>query len=205
MRTKPNVAASASCQCKSTMFESSNLTGTPQLDYEAWRALVREACGGEPGVLQPNDFAGWIRSLSICGFAADATRVHCGRPTANLGRNAYRIERTYLDVRRAGMDHYNALFQIEGGSVIIQNDQTIELAAGGAALVGMTRPLNLSSYTSGQWLILLLPRRSLVSHLGFEPPGGLHGRGGTRAGRLLSHFVQDSIDDGELMSARADA
>jgi AraC-like DNA-binding protein len=41
-----------------------------------------------------------------------------------------------------------------------------------------------------------LPRQSLVSHLGFEPKGGIYRRGGTLAGRLLFDVIQEA-DKGE--------
>jgi AraC family transcriptional regulator, positive regulator of tynA and feaB len=56
---------------------------------------------------------------------------------------------------------------------------------------------------SEQWLALYLPRQAMISHLGFEPQGGLHGRGGTLAARGLRRFVLDSIEDEEPMSPRA--
>jgi len=43
---------------------------------------------------------------------------------------------------------------------------------------------------------LLLPRRSLVSHLGFEPRGGLYRRGGTAAGRLLLDLIRNPGEGG---------
>src|SRR5437868_1218308 len=43
---------------------------------------------------------------------------------------------------------------------------------------------------------LLLPRRSLVSHLGFEPRGGHYRRNGTAAGRLLLDLIRNS-EEGE--------
>jgi len=39
---------------------------------------------------------------------------------------------------------------------------------------------------------LLLPRQSLISHLGFEPRGGVYRRGGTAAGRLLLDLIRSS-------------
>jgi AraC-like DNA-binding protein len=43
---------------------------------------------------------------------------------------------------------------------------------------------------------LNLPRQSLVSHLGFEPTGGLYRRGGTPTARLLFDLIRQ-IDNGE--------
>jgi AraC family transcriptional regulator, positive regulator of tynA and feaB len=53
-----------------------------------------------------------------------------------------------------------------------------------------------------QWLIPDLPRRSLISHLGFEPQGGASRCGGTRAGRALLDLVQGADEgDESLLSA----
>ena len=59
------------------MLESGAFAGTPQLDYETWRALVRSEYGDE-NVSEPNVFAAWRRPLSVCGFIAAATRIECG-------------------------------------------------------------------------------------------------------------------------------
>jgi len=48
----------------------------------------------------------------------------------------------------------------------------------------------LSRFRSTQWLTLRLPRKSVRSHLGFEPLGGV-GRHGTRISRLLFDLIHD--------------
>ena len=183
------------------MLKSGDFAGTPQLDYETWRALVRSEYGDEK-VSEPKVFAAWRRPLSVCGFVAAATKIQCG--AMGLG-NAYRIGRTHRDVRRAGLEDYRAVFQAAGRSTMNQNDEAVELAAGDIALVDMGRPWTFSSNGSAQWLFLQLPRQRLISHLGFEPQGGLHGRGGTLATRLLYQLVRDAVEDQASLSASAGA
>jgi AraC-like DNA-binding protein len=52
---------------------------------------------------------------------------------------------------------------------------------------------------------LLLPRQSLVSHLGFEPRGGHYRRSGTPAGRLLLDLILNSEDGEGSMLSPADS
>jgi AraC family transcriptional regulator, positive regulator of tynA and feaB len=155
------------------MLESSDFAGTPRLDYEAWRDLTRSAYWGDPEVSKPNAFAGWKRYLSVCGFPVAATKIRCGQ---DFGYDTLRVERTQREVRRAGVGDYRALFQLSGRSAWIQNDQAVELAGNGAVLVDMNRPLTIFSNGNVQWLSLQLPRQPLVSHLGFEPQGGVYAR-----------------------------
>jgi AraC family transcriptional regulator, positive regulator of tynA and feaB len=177
------------------MLESADFVGTPQLDFEAWGAFLRSNCGDQPEVIEPSAFAGWMRRLSVCGLAAAAMKIQCGFAAMDLGRNAYRSERTHRDVRLAGVDYYYAVFQVASRSAIIQNDQAVQLAVGDVALFDAARPARCFA-NNAQWLGLQLPRQSLVSHLGFEPQGGLYARGGTPAARLLFDLVRN-VDKGD--------
>jgi AraC-like DNA-binding protein len=104
------------------------------------------------------------------------------------------------------VEHYYALFQVSGKSVMTQNDQTVQLAAGDVVLVDAARPVTyFRNDISAQWLSLRLPRRSLISHLGFEPQGGSCRRGGTPAGRLLFDLVRDADTDHGLPFSSADS
>jgi AraC-like DNA-binding protein len=78
------------------------------------------------------------------------------------------------------------------------------MAVGDIAFIDSARPLTFHNDGHEQWLSLQLPRRPLISYLGFEPHGGLRGHSGTRAGRMLSKFVLDTGDDEEAMSASAE-
>jgi AraC family transcriptional activator of tynA and feaB len=168
------------------MHPRGNFLSPPELTFESWRALLR-SLGGRYNLeeVDPKVFAGWVRPQSVCGFEA-----------IDLGCNAPRIERTHRDIRLDGMEHYYALFQFAGQSKMIQNDQAVVLDVGDVALVDSTRPVTyLTDQTPGQWLSLHLPRKSLVSHLGLEPQGGLRRRDGTLAGRLLFNLVLDTVNN----------
>lgn len=165
------------------MFQADNVSGASQLDFGAWRDLLRTFCGryNAEGT-EPNAFTGWVRAASVCGFTA-----------MDIGCNAQRIERTHRDARLDGVDHYFVLFQVAGQSAMIHNGQAVQLAAGDVAFVDAARPATyFANDGSDTWntVTLDLPRQSLVSHLGFEPQGGLYRRGGTSAGRLLFNLIR---------------
>jgi AraC-like DNA-binding protein len=183
------------------MLQSDGVQSTSILDFEAWRALLRSNCGGEVKVTAPNAFAGWVRPLSACGLAATAVKIQWRPAAGDLGCYAHRVERTHRDVRLKGADHYLILFQVAGRSALTQIDQTVQLTAGDVALVDAARPATyFSRHRSTQWLSLRLPRKSVQSHLGFEPQGGLKGHG-TRAGRLLFNLIRDAETEAAFSSA----
>jgi AraC family transcriptional activator of tynA and feaB len=146
------------------MESSGDFNNTPELDYDGFIDVVRSLCGRyTPGGIEPETFSGRVRAGSICGFK-----------TVDFSCNAHRIERMHRDVHFDGMEHYYAIFQTAGQSTILQNDQAVELAVGDVALVDSARPVTyVSEKRNGQWSCLRLPRQSLISHLGFEPEGGL--------------------------------
>jgi AraC family transcriptional regulator, positive regulator of tynA and feaB len=169
------------------MRQSSEFLGMEPMDYEAWRALLRPLYGlhSLEGV-EPNTFAGWLRRLSVSGLTA-----------VDICCNAHRFERTHGDVRLDNRDHYKAVFQVAGQSTIYQNDQCVRLAVGDVALVDVARPVTcVADDGSVRRLSLNLPRRSLVSHLGFEPQGGTCRHSGTSAGRLLYEVILDAVNGG---------
>jgi len=102
------------------MRQSDESFDPSQLDFEAWRVLVRSICGRyNPEGSEPNGFLGWARPLSVCGFDA-----------LDLGCNAHRVERTPRDVRLDGMEHFYAVIQLVGRSSMVQNDRVADLALG---------------------------------------------------------------------------
>ena len=171
------------------MLQSDDNLSPSQLDYDEWREMLRSMCGRyNPEGVEPNAFAGWVRPVSVCGFTA-----------LNIGCNAHRVERTCRDARLDGVDHYFAVFQVGGQSAMAHNDQAVRLAVGDVAFVDAAQPVTYFADNNGApWntVTLNLPRQSLVSHLGFEPKGGLYRRGGTPAGRLLFDLIQET-DGGE--------
>jgi hypothetical protein len=182
--------------------QSADFVGTPQLDFEAWRAYLRASCGDQAEVAEPDAFAGWMRPLSVYGFAAGALKIQCGFTAMASRRDVYRSERTHRDIRLAGADWFYAVFQVASRSALTQNDQAVQLAVGDVALFDAARPATCFA-SDAEWLALRLPRQPLVSHLGFEPQGGLHRRGGTRAARLLFQLVLDGVEEEESLSAPA--
>jgi AraC family transcriptional activator of tynA and feaB len=184
------------------MLQRGDFSGTPQLDYEAWIALASSKWGQKPQVIEPNAFAGWIRTLRVYGLTASASKIQCGFAATDLLHQAYQYE--HQNLRLAGDDSYYTVFQLSGQSAVTQNDQTVQLAVGDVGLFEAARPARCFA-NSSQWLIFHLPRQSLVSHLGLEPQGGLCGHGGSRAGRLLYQLVLDGTEDADTLSASASA
>jgi AraC family transcriptional activator of tynA and feaB len=153
--------------------------------------LVRSMCGAYSAeITEPNDFTGWVSGRAVFGLAA-----------MDLRCNASRVVRTQQDVRLDGQDHYYAVFQVSGESVLVHNDQTVVLSVGDAALVDSARPVTYLSEHAFGHLALKLPRRSLVSHLGYNPQGGISSRGGSAAGRLLTDLIVDADTGGESPSS----
>jgi len=183
-----------------TTLESAGLAGAPRLDFEAWTAFLRASCGNQPDVVDPSAFTGWVRPMSVCGLGAAELKIECGYPPTELGRDAYKSERTQRDARLVGVDYYYAVFQVAGRSVMTQNDEAVQLAVGDVALLDAAQPAACFAGDS-HWLRLQLPRQSLVSHLGCEPQGGLHARGETPAAHLLFDLVRNADnDDGSAVS-----
>jgi AraC family transcriptional regulator, positive regulator of tynA and feaB len=175
------------------MRQSDDRPDTQLLDRETWRELV-SCMGGRfnPEGIEPDAFTGWVRRVSVSGMT-----------TFEVGSNAPRVERTYRDVRLDGADHYCAVFQVAGRSAMTHNDQTVRFAAGDVALVDVARPSRFFADNGAEpWnsVTLHLPRRLLVSNLGYEPPGGLYRRNGTAAGRLLLDLIRNADGGGSACS-----
>ena len=178
-------------------MRSADLLNTPKLNYEQWRDLLRPNFG----VYTPDDpkaFVGRVRSRNIFGLNASEISNDI-RPSERI----HHCERTQRDIRLDGVDHCYAVFQVDGQSTIIQNDQAIDLAMGEVALIESGRPVTYVNNGHEQWLSLELPRQLLISALGFEPRGGLRGHSGTRASRLLFQLVVDAVDDEKPMPGSA--
>src|ERR1700754_375937 len=130
------------------MLQRADFRSLPELGYEEWREMLRPQWGRyNPVPMEPKAFTGRARSRTLCGFAA-----------MDLGCNAHRVERTQQDVRLDGADYYFVVFQVAGGSTIIQGDQTVRLTAGDAALVDSARPGTYATEDRySQWISLQLP------------------------------------------------
>jgi AraC family transcriptional regulator, positive regulator of tynA and feaB len=178
------------------MHSRDEFLSTQNLDYEGWRDTVRSICGRyTPGGIEPKSFFGRVRARSACGFRA-----------VDLSCNAHRIDRTLQDVRADAVDHYCALFQINGQSRIIQNDRIMELTVGDIALLDAARPVTCASEKGRDqwWRSLQLPRRSLLAHLGSEPRCPSR-RSGAAAARSLRQLLQDAVENEQSISVSAKA
>jgi hypothetical protein len=82
--------------------QSGDFLGTPRLNLEEWAALLRSTCGGNHAVIDPNDFPGWMRRVSVYGVAAAAIKIPCGVLCTVSGRGPVRAdtERPYYSTRR---------------------------------------------------------------------------------------------------------
>ncbi len=107
--------------------------------------------------------------------------------------NVERVNRTAQHTRLDGLEDYSLIFQLRGRSAIDHSDKLLELNAGDLTLVDPTRPMTVFNEAGiVRHMALHLPRRELVSHLGFEPKGALH-RGGTAANRLLLQLMTEAL------------
>ncbi len=76
-----------------------------------------------------------------------------------------------------------------------------KMPQGDVALVDTARPVkHLSRFRSTQWLTFRLPRKSVRSHLGFEPLGGVSKRR-TRVSRRLFDLIGDADTESTPSSA----
>jgi AraC family transcriptional regulator, positive regulator of tynA and feaB len=174
---------------------TSDFAGKSELGCEAWIATMQSVVGRYRLTgMDPKAFSGRMRARNICGFSV--FEHSCTAP---------RVVRTHQDARLDDNDCYCAIFQILGESAVDQNDQVVKLAPGDAVLLDASRPVTFVQEGRPQLLALRLPRRTLVSHLAFEPKGGLRGRSEGCAGRLLYHLLLDAAEDESSMSASAAA
>ena len=177
------------------MHPNDDFLSAPELDYDGFRAAMREDWGWFTPARETNIFASKVRARRVFGFAA-----------VDLTCNAIRLERTEQDIRRDNMEYYYVTVQDTGESIIIQNDRVVNITAGDVVLLDSTRPVTFISpaQESAQWLGLQVPRQKLVSHLGFAPQGGACGRRQTQAARLLYQLALDPTVAGEPPFAPAD-
>src|SRR5215475_3409835 len=97
---------------------------SPELDYDGFRAALREDWGWFSPTREANNFAGKVRTRRVCGFVA--TDLTC---------NAARVERTELDIRHDDRVYYYVVVQLTGGSTIVHNDRVVDVAAGDVVLL----------------------------------------------------------------------
>jgi AraC family transcriptional activator of tynA and feaB len=177
------------------MHQNDDFLSASELDYDGFRAAMREDWGWFTPARETNIFASKVRPRRVFGFAA-----------VDLTCNAARLERTELDIRRDSMEYYYVTVQDSGESTVLHNDRVVHIAAGDVILLDSTRPVTFISPArdSAQWLGLKVPRQNLASHLGFEPEGGACGRRQRQAARLLYQLARDPVSDAEPSLASAD-
>jgi AraC-like DNA-binding protein len=126
-----------------------------------------------------------LRFRKLSGFAAveiPSASFSCAR-------------RCRMDARRDGVDDYKVIMPLAGAITLTQDERTTRLAAGDIGLVDVTRLIEIAFEDQpGRVIGLHLPRKSLISHLGFEPQGGLSWRADALPARLLQRFVMDHVD-----------
>jgi AraC family transcriptional regulator, positive regulator of tynA and feaB len=165
------------------------------LDFEAWEALVRLHCG-EIDVRRGDReaFIGTFRPQQVSGLKAFVS-----------GGNVFSLDRTLRHTRRDDLDHYLLHFKVSGRKTLVQNDRAIEIAAGGCALIDMSRACSfVYDNTFAQCVSLHLPRRMVISHLGHEPEGNVGWGSDALAARLLTRLVLDSAKDCDSPVASAE-
>src|ERR1700754_4385106 len=177
------------------MHPNDDFLSAPELDYDGFRAAMREDWGWFTPARETNIFASKVRTRSVFGFSA-----------VDLTCNATLLERTKLDIRRDNMEYYFVTVQDTGESIILQNDRVVNVTAGDVVLLDSTRPVTFISraQASAQWLGLQVPRQKRASHLGFEPQGGVCGPRQAQASRLLCQLALDPVGDAELAFASTD-
>jgi AraC family transcriptional regulator, positive regulator of tynA and feaB len=168
------------------MTYKGNVLDTPHLDYETWRDWFQSTCARyNPEGVEPADFAGWARGGSVFGFK-----------TLDLASNTTTMRRTHRVIRLDDVDQYFVVFHIAGKAAgMDHNGQTVRHAAGNVVLLDAARPMTCAAdQDSDTWnnISINLPRRGLVSHLGFDPTGGLCRPNSTAAARLLLDLIGNS-------------
>jgi AraC family transcriptional regulator, positive regulator of tynA and feaB len=156
--------------------------GPASLSHDEWIAKL-ELLGARyhADAIDRHAFVGWVSARRTCGFEA-----------IELGCNAPRVTRTVQDTRLDDASHYYLLFQRAGQMLVDQNGRRNVLNAGEIALIDSSRPLTYISDDPGHWFALHLPRKSLASHLGFEPEGGQCRNGEALPARMLRELVSDA-------------
>jgi AraC-like DNA-binding protein len=177
------------------MHPNDDFLSAPKLDYDGFRAAMREDWGWFTPARETNIFASKVRTRRAFGFAA-----------VDLTCSATSLERTKLDIRRDSMEYYFVTVQDTGESTVIHNDRVVNITAGDVILLDSTRPVTFISPAQdrAQWLGVQVPRQKLAAHLGFEPQGGVCGPRHAPASRLLCQLALDPISDAEPASARTE-
>jgi len=132
-----------------------------RLTSDEWTSSLNRACAIDPAGFDSKNFVGWFQPYNVYGLSA-----------VNLASNTRMINRTARHTLLDGLEDFRIFFQVTGKSAFDHNDSFIELGAGDLILIDPTRPMTiLNEEGLVHHMALLLPRRQLVSHLGFQPRG----------------------------------
>ena len=105
----------------------------PTPEFEAWRIKPRLPDCEQNSDVSPSSVLDALRFTKLCGFAAvdvQTDRFLCA-------------QRTRRDARHDEIDDYKIIFQVTGSLTLIQDDRTVQLAAGDLGFVDVTRPIDL--------------------------------------------------------------
>ena len=89
------------------MHPNDDFLSAPELDYDGFRAAMRDDWGWFTPARQTNIFASKVRARRVIGFAA-----------VDLTCNATRLERTELDIRPNDVEYYCVTAQATGDSTV---------------------------------------------------------------------------------------
>jgi AraC family transcriptional regulator, positive regulator of tynA and feaB len=156
------------------------------LTSDEWISTFGKACAVDFVGVDRENFIGWFQPYSVFGLSA-----------VTLGSNIERLNRTARHTRFINLEAYRIFFQVSGRSTFAYRDRFLQLDAGALVLVDPVFPMTIINETGlAHHMALLLPRRELASHLGFEPRAGLQASG-TSANRLLLQLMGEALrDDG---------
>jgi AraC-like DNA-binding protein len=154
------------------------------MQFEEWEALLHSYTSSKVHVEKEGleSFAGCAQPLSVYGL--QALHVRC--------THVSRVERDRRHVRRDGRDNYQVALPLAGVTAVSQNDWVGTLGPGNLALSDSARPVDFFQSGSLRLFLFRLPRRMVISNLGFDPPGGLTSSG-TLAGRLILQLVSEVL------------
>lgn len=156
--------------------------GARNWQFDEWAAFMQSVCDSGMNIHVDDErrdsFVGWARLVHLFGL-----------PALDHRASGAHFERTSRSVAR-GLDDYAVSLQLAGHSMALQNDRAIKAIPGDMILYDSTRSGR--RMDDGHTFSFKLPRQFVVSHLGYEPEGGLLSRG-TLAGKMVSQLVAELI------------
>jgi len=170
----------------------SDFADMPELDYEGWRDALPPKWGRyNPEAMDRRAFIG---------------RAPLSKPVRILS-NRSRLQHPSCREEHNGMfastvvDHYFVLFQVAGGSTIIQNDRVVQLSVGDAALVDSARPgTHVSEERCGSGFLCSCRAVTGIASW-ISTPRVVFWGGRTAAGRMFFDLVRDAdTGDGSTSS-----